>query len=122
MAKTWFAADFCPHDAKCSLEDGALIPTNGPKIRTLELTEPRDRPFASTVQAFADERSFYDAQTNPNDWAKCEGQLLPIAQNTVLFSLLGTMYGGDGRVTFGLPDLRNEGQGDYYIYLIDIMR
>ncbi|MEP1490140.1 MAG: tail fiber protein [Algibacter sp.] len=42
----------------------------------------------------------------PRGWAKCEGQLLPISQNSALFSLLGTMYGGDGRTTFGLPDLR----------------
>lgn len=42
----------------------------------------------------------------PKGWASCDGQLLPIAQNQALFSLLGTMYGGDGRVTFGLPDLR----------------
>jgi microcystin-dependent protein len=42
----------------------------------------------------------------PRGWALCEGQLLPIAQNTALFSLLGTTYGGDGRTTFGLPDLR----------------
>ncbi|KPV51346.1 phage tail protein [Kouleothrix aurantiaca] len=39
-------------------------------------------------------------------WALCNGQLLPIAQNQALFSLLGTMYGGDGRTTFALPDLR----------------
>ncbi len=39
-------------------------------------------------------------------FAFCDGQLLPISQNTALFSLLGTMYGGDGRSTFGLPDLR----------------
>ena len=39
-------------------------------------------------------------------WAFCEGQLLPISQNTALFSLLGTTYGGDGRTSFGLPDLR----------------
>jgi len=39
-------------------------------------------------------------------WAFCNGQLLPIAQNTALFSLLGTTYGGDGRTSFGLPDLR----------------
>jgi len=43
---------------------------------------------------------------NPRGWAMCDGQLLPIAQNTALFSLLGTIYGGDGRVTFALPDLR----------------
>lgn len=42
----------------------------------------------------------------PDGWAKAEGQLLPISQNAALFSLLGTQYGGDGRSTFGLPDLR----------------
>lgn len=42
----------------------------------------------------------------PRGWAACNGQLLPIAQNQALFSLLGTQYGGDGRVSFGLPDLR----------------
>jgi microcystin-dependent protein len=42
----------------------------------------------------------------PVGWALCDGQVLPIAQNTALFSLLGTMYGGDGRTTFALPDLR----------------
>ncbi len=52
----------------------------------------------------------------PRGWAQCDGQLLAIAQNTALFSLLGTMYGGDGRVTFALPDLRgrmpiHQGQG-----------
>ncbi len=42
----------------------------------------------------------------PQGWAFCNGQLLSIAQNTALFSLLGTTYGGDGRTTFALPDLR----------------
>ena len=42
----------------------------------------------------------------PRAWAFCEGQLIAIAQNTALFSILGTTYGGDGRTTFGLPDLR----------------
>lgn len=41
----------------------------------------------------------------PKDWALCNGQLMPISQNTALFSLLGTTYGGDGRTTFALPDL-----------------
>jgi microcystin-dependent protein len=53
----------------------------------------------------------------PRGWAICEGQLLPIAQNSALFSILGTTYGGDGRTTFGLPDLRGRvpmgaGQGN----------
>jgi microcystin-dependent protein len=42
----------------------------------------------------------------PKGWALCNGQLLPINQNQALFSLLGTRYGGDGRVNFALPDLR----------------
>lgn len=53
----------------------------------------------------------------PAGWAQCNGQLLPISQNTALFSLLGTMYGGDGKSTFALPDLAgsapmHQGQGD----------
>ncbi len=56
----------------------------------------------------------------PRGWAKCEGQLLPITQNTALFSLLGTTYGGDGRTTFGLPDLQQmtaigEGSGTGFL-------
>lgn len=43
----------------------------------------------------------------PRAWASCEGQLLSIASNTALFSLLGTIYGGDGRTSFALPDLRS---------------
>jgi microcystin-dependent protein len=42
----------------------------------------------------------------PKGWALCDGQLLPINQNQALFSLLGTTFGGDGRVNFGLPDLQ----------------
>ncbi|MCA8832985.1 phage tail protein [Hymenobacter pini] len=54
----------------------------------------------------------------PKGWAQCNGQLLPINQNQALFSLLGTTYGGDGRVNFALPDLRGRvivGDGDGYI-------
>jgi microcystin-dependent protein len=42
----------------------------------------------------------------PNGWAFCDGQILPLSQNTALFSLLGTTYGGDGKSTFALPDLQ----------------
>jgi microcystin-dependent protein len=53
----------------------------------------------------------------PQGWALCNGQLLPISQNTALFSLLGTFYGGDGKSTFALPDLQgnaplHSGQGN----------
>ena len=56
-------------------------------------------PFLSEIRIF----SFGFA---PKGWALCNGQLLPINQNQALFSLLGTTYGGDGRVNFGLPDLQ----------------
>ena len=42
----------------------------------------------------------------PKDWAFCEGQLLPISSNSALYSLIGTQFGGDGRTTFALPDMR----------------
>ncbi|HEX8663399.1 MAG TPA: tail fiber protein [Beijerinckiaceae bacterium] len=49
----------------------------------------------------------------PKGWAMCNGQLLPINQNQALFSLLGTAYGGDGRVNFALPDLRGRVPGHW---------
>lgn len=66
-------------------------------------------PFIGEIRIFA----FTFA---PRNWADCDGQLMAINQNEALFSLLGTMYGGDGRTTFGLPDLRgrvalHEGSG-----------
>jgi microcystin-dependent protein len=48
----------------------------------------------------------WGANFNPTGWAFCWGQLLPISQNTALFSLLGTTFGGNGQTTFGLPDFR----------------
>lgn len=48
----------------------------------------------------------WGANFAPRDWAFCHGQLLAISSNTALYSLLGTIYGGDGRTTFALPDLR----------------
>lgn len=56
-------------------------------------------PFLGQIQPFG----FSFA---PRAWAKCDGQLLPISAYSALFSLLGTTFGGDGRTTFGLPDLR----------------
>ncbi len=58
------------------------------------------------AQPFVGEIKFVGFNFAPTGWAKCEGQLLPIAQNQALFSLLGTLYGGDGRTTFALPDMR----------------
>ncbi len=56
-------------------------------------------PFVGEIRMFA-------GNFSPRGWAFCDGQLLAVSQNEALFSLLGTLYGGDGRTTFGLPDLR----------------
>lgn len=56
---------------------------------------------------FIGEIRIFGCNYAPLDWAACDGQLMPISQNTALFSILGTNYGGDGRQTFGLPDLRS---------------
>ena len=56
-------------------------------------------PFVAEIRMFA-------GNFPPTGWAFCDGQILPIAQNTALFSLLGTTYGGNGQTTFALPDLR----------------
>jgi microcystin-dependent protein len=68
-------------------------------------------PFVAEIRLFA-------CNFAPTGWATCDGQLLPISQNTALFSLLGTFYGGDGKSTFALPDLggraplqQGQGQG-----------
>jgi microcystin-dependent protein len=66
-------------------------------------------PFVAEIRIFA-------CNFAPRGWAFCNGQLMPISQNTALFSLLGTFYGGDGKSTFALPDLEGsvpiqQGQG-----------
>jgi microcystin-dependent protein len=66
-------------------------------------------PFVAEIKIFA-------CNFAPTGWAQCNGQLLPISQNTALFSLLGTFYGGDGKSTFALPNLEgsaamHSGQG-----------
>ena len=64
-------------------------------------------PFVAEIRIFA-------GNFAPTGWAQCNGQLMPISQNTALFSLLGTTYGGDGKSTFALPDMQGNvpiGQG-----------
>lgn len=61
---------------------------------------------ANAQDPFIGEIKFIAFNFAPRGWAFCDGQLLPIAEHTALFSLLGTTYGGDGRTTFALPDLR----------------
>jgi len=57
-------------------------------------------------QPFVGEIRMFSGNFAPRSWAFCDGQLMAISQNDALFSLLGTIYGGDGTTTFGLPDLR----------------
>src|SRR5215210_5546114 len=66
-------------------------------------------PFVAEIRIFA-------CNFAPTGWAQCNGQMLPISQNTALFSLIGTFYGGNGQTTFGLPNLQSsvaihQGQG-----------
>lgn len=56
---------------------------------------------------FLGEVRLFGCNFAPTGWATCDGQLMPLSQNTALFSLLGTSYGGNGINSFGLPDLRN---------------
>ena len=58
------------------------------------------------MEPFIGQMIMFAGNFAPRGWAFCEGQLLPINQNQALFSLIGTIYGGDGRTTFALPDLR----------------
>jgi microcystin-dependent protein len=65
----------------------------------ITLTHAQTEGFIGEIRMFA-------GNFAPRGWALCEGQLLPISQNQALFSILGTTYGGDGRTTFALPDMR----------------
>jgi len=65
------------------------------------------RAATSGIEPFVGEIMMFAGNFPPKGWAFCDGQLLSIAQNTALFSLIGTYYGGNGVVTFALPDLRS---------------
>jgi microcystin-dependent protein len=74
-----------------------------PLVLSLLAVKPNN---AVALEPFIGQIIMFAGNFAPRGWALCDGQLLPIAQNTALFSILGTTYGGDGRTTFGLPDLR----------------
>lgn len=61
---------------------------------------------AQASEPFLGQIEYYAFNFPPRGWALCDGQILPITQNQALFSLLGTTFGGDGRTTFALPDMR----------------
>ncbi|MGO4293900.1 phage tail protein [Chitinophaga sp. RAB17] len=68
--------------------------------------DPYVSAFAPANDVFVGEIVMYACNFAPDGYAECNGQLLPLSQNTALFSLLGTYYGGDGKSTFALPDLQ----------------
>ncbi len=78
-------------------------------LLSTSISKAQEQPMLGEIRIFA-------GNFAPRGWAFCDGQLLDISQNTALYSLLGTTYGGDGRSTFGVPDLRgrapiHEGRG-----------
>lgn len=78
------------------IEPGTLVDARG---RPMKAARGISAPTIGEVTLFA-------GNFAPINWAFCDGQLISISQNTALFSVLGTIYGGDGRTTFALPDLR----------------
>ncbi|MEO1424665.1 MAG: tail fiber protein [Pseudomonadota bacterium] len=70
------------------------------------LTGATSTPAAAQTTPFIGQITMVGMPWCPRGWATTSGQLLPISSNEALFSLIGTIYGGDGRTTFGLPDLR----------------
>lgn len=82
--------------ARFGITPGTVVDAQGRPMRSSGFNEP----FIGGIVMFG-------GNFAPRGWALCDGQLLPINQNTALFSILGTTYGGDGRTTFGLPDLRS---------------
>ena len=86
-----------------------LMAIIGCSMNTISLKAQAADPFLGQI-------AFVPYNFAPKNWAECNGQLLPISQNTALFSLLGTTYGGNGQTTFALPDMRgrrivDDGQG-----------
>ncbi|RYU95932.1 hypothetical protein EWM59_09435 [Emticicia agri] len=93
------------------------VNTNPKPIQTLDNLQPSLTlnycialqgvfPPRSGLEPYVAEIAVFGFNFAPNGWAFCNGQLLPLSQNTALFSLLGTTYGGNGSSTFALPDFR----------------
>lgn len=95
---------------KLALVAGIVFAINRPPSLLMagaSLSNPDTELLAPTSrECMIGEITLFAGNFTPRAWASCEGQLLAVAQNQALFSILGTTYGGDGRTTFGLPDLR----------------
>lgn len=81
------------------------------RIPSTLTADPAEEPLSNihvpvTQECFLGEMKMFAGNYTPRNWMPCDGRLLTISQNSALFSILGTIYGGDGRVEFALPDLR----------------
>jgi microcystin-dependent protein len=99
-----------PKEALLASARDRNFPARNPNLKK---QSNRDKIMASP---FIGEITLFAGNFAPRNWAFCNGQILPISQNTALFSILGTTYGGNGQTTFALPDLRgrvpiHQGQG-----------
>jgi microcystin-dependent protein len=88
-----------------SLMGGSLVTATGVAAAAPDDTSAQLEPVVSQ-EGFLGEVKMFAGNFAPRTWAFCEGQLLAISSNQALFSILGTIYGGDGRTSFALPDLR----------------
>ncbi|MEM6325607.1 MAG: tail fiber protein [Bacteroidota bacterium] len=101
--EAWAASD--ERAARLGIEPGTLVDAQG---------RPMEPAIPGAFVPFIGDIMYVGFNFDPRGWAFCHGQLLAISSNNALFSLLGTVFGGDGRTTFGLPDLRGRspvGQG-----------
>jgi hypothetical protein len=89
-------------------------PTGGAEEPPVDEEPPAD---TAAEHRFIGEIRLFGGTYAPRGWALCDGRLLPVSQHTALFSVLGTLYGGDGRTTFGLPDLSGPSGVNYIIAL-----
>ncbi|MEM1056947.1 MAG: tail fiber protein [Bacteroidota bacterium] len=83
--------------ARFGITPGTLVDAQG---RPMQAAPGSSQPYLGQLMIFGGNFAV-------RSWAQCDGQLLPISSNSALFSILGTTYGGDGRTTFALPDLRS---------------
>ena len=110
MKNTWFAGNFCPTGAKCSLTIDPLKPVQGPLIRLMEREGNDDPPYLAEI------RQFEIPPVGEIQWMKAEGQLLDLEQYITLYPIIGYLYGDPAsREVFPLPNLREYHENNYYI-------
>jgi len=109
MKDTWFAGNFCPTGAECSLTIDPLKPVEGPLIRLMDRKGNDDIPYLAEI------RQFEIPPVGEVQWMKAEGQLLDLQEYISLYPIIGYLYGSPAsREVFPLPNLKDYHE-DYYI-------